>query len=236
MAVVIGLIVVGVIIVFASTDETKRREETEGRFESAAAAVGFTPQAIAPKPTAEATAWAQRGRSYHPFGLIPEGKAFPGMTGMWNGTRISVWEESVRINYEDSAPTRTTHYLATFEIDGPPFFLQKKQPRFRQRQQGVWEFGKDTPAPEGLHRMEIGNGEFAESFTTHGTDQAALAQYLNEPMQAAITDLAHTFERIEITNYGIQASAGIFSADVDHVTRRLDNVALVANTMLGANA
>lgn len=217
----IGLLIfVAAFIYFAVQGHEAAEAARAARFASVAPAIGFEERQVAPKPSVQATKWAQRGSKLRPIGMILEGDTFPGMDGDWKGVQCTIWEEVVS---NDEGNTYRTQYRINAQIQGPPLAIRKKIGLFRQ--------SAERDDPDSFRTLNIGRDRFAKLLGVHGTDEQALAEYLTEPMQWAIVGLANECSRVDISNHGIQVTAGRFTGDVEQITRRLDQLVLVYNAM-----
>ena len=190
---------------------------SEGGFDTVASAIGFEAHQVTPKPPDHLVDVSQQNLpGFGSFARMAMSLSFPGMSGVWNGVRITVWETVERNSY------KRTYYRANLEIPNPTFIIRKgKHPV------GTLASSSEPPL------VKLGSGAFAKALKVRGNDVAALDRYLTNERQQEMASVAEHWPRFEITNYGIElGTRRRFSGDPAEVGRRLDAVAALAKQMV----
>ena len=225
LSLVVGILfVLGALFMInaAMGSHRNQKQRSAGNFDSVAPSVGFHAREINPKPPGSlAGAVESNIPIVSAFGKAASGMGSSGMSGVWDGVAISVWEQ-----IEDDS-RRRTYYSARIEIQGPPFVIRKG------KKLGAFP-GERNPRDKEPPGVDVGQGEFAKSFPVRGDDEQGLRAYLTEPLQRAISDLARDWTYVEISNYEIYLGVRApFSGDLQEVQHRLGTIASLARTMSG---
>lgn len=207
------------VLVYTAVGRAKQRAAalpSTDKFDSIADAVGFQARPVIPEPEASLADMADRDvPMLSSFARFAETVSFPGMVGECDGVKIAVWE--ARRGYP------RTHFVAAVDIQGAPPFIVR---------QGKFLGALPVESNESP-RVDVGDGEFAKSFTVRGDDEAALNAYFTDARQQAVADLAAEWVEVEISNTRIEAgtSERVSSGEAGEVGQRLATIAALAKTL-----